>query len=96
MVMKRLAFVLSLVAAGCNKPSEEDCTKAIENMRKLMGTSNGIDDLAPAIRRCRSGSTKESVQCAGNAKSRAELVACKFAHFDEAPAGTGSGSGSAK
>lgn len=93
--MKRLAFVLSLAAAACNKPSEEDCTKAIENMRKLMGTTNPTDDLAPYVRRCRSGSTQDSVKCATSAKSREELLACKFVHFDETPA-SGSGSGSAK
>ena len=94
--MKRLAFVLSIGVAACNKPSEEDCSKAIENMRKVMGTSSATDDVGPYIRRCQQGSTKDSVQCAAQAKTRDDLVACKFVHFDEPPPASGSGSGSAK
>lgn len=94
--MKRfaLAFVVvfSSLVAGCNKPAEEDCKKAIENMRKLMGTDAYVTDIQPSIRRCRGGSSKDSVACAAAAKSRAELEACGFAKFDEA----GSGSGPAK
>lgn len=98
--MKRLVFALAatlaLGAIGCNKPDEESCKKAIENMRKLMGTQGYGGDLAPAIRRCRSASSRESVACASNAKSRAELEQCGFAHFDETPAKAPEGSGSAK
>ncbi len=100
--MKRFALVLALLASftACNKPSEEDCKKAIENMRKLLKTSSHSTDLAPHIRRCRGGSTKEAVECATKATSRAELESCGFAHFDEKPVtlpgeGSGSGSGSA-
>jgi hypothetical protein len=99
MVMKRLVFALAAVfAIGCNKPDEDACKKAIENMRKLMGTQGYATDLAPAIRRCRSASSKEAVACASGAKSRADLEKCGFAHFDETPAKApeGSGSGSAK
>ncbi len=98
--MKRLAFALAAVfalgAIGCNKPDEGACKNAIENMRKLMGTQGYATDLSPAIRRCRSGSSKESVECASKATSRAELEKCGFAHFDETPAKAPEGSGSAK
>ncbi len=61
--MKRLALVIAIASlAGCNKPAEEDCKKAIENMRKLMKTSSQATDLSPHIRRCRSGSTNEAVE----------------------------------
>ncbi len=97
--MKRLAFALAatvaLGAIACNKPDEDACKKAIVNMRKLMGTQGYATDLAPAIRRCRSGSSKDSVQCASNATSRADLERCGFAHGGETPAKT-EGSGSAK
>ena len=100
--MKRFALLLSFAAlAACNKPAEEDCKKAIENMRKLMKTSSQATDLAPHSRRCRGGSTKDSVACAAAAKSRAELEQCGFAHFDETPVkvpgeGSAPGSGSAQ
>src|SRR5262249_4115850 len=58
MVMKRFAFFLLL--AACNKPSEESCKKAIENMRKLMDTASVTQDIEPYVRRCRGGSTKEA------------------------------------
>lgn len=84
--MKRLALIFAIASlVGCNKPAEEDCKKAIENMRKLMKTSSQATDLAPHIRRCRGGSTKEAVECASKATSRAELEKCGFAHFDETP-----------
>ncbi|MBA2543565.1 MAG: hypothetical protein H0V17_28245 [Deltaproteobacteria bacterium] len=101
--MKRfaLAFAVvlsSVVAVGCNKPAEEDCKKAIENMRKLMGTDAYVTDIQPSIRRCRGGSSRDAVACAGAAKTRTELEACGFAKFDEAApaAASGSGSGSAQ
>lgn len=97
--MKRLVFAViatfSIGAIGCNKPDEGACKTAIENMRKLMGTQAYATDLSPAIRRCRSGSSRESVECASKATSRADLEKCGFARFDETPAKP-EGSGSAK
>ena len=102
--MKRLALIFAIASlVGCNKPAEEDCKKAIENMRKLMKTSSQITDLRPHIGRCRNSSTKESVECAIKATSRKDLENCGFAHFDETPPkvrgdgsaeGSGAGSGS--
>lgn len=94
---RHLAVAVAVLAAGagCNKPDDEACRKALENMRKLMGTSGQSADLTPAIRRCRGGSSKEAVACATKATSRAELEQCGFAHFDEAKPASGSGSGSA-
>jgi hypothetical protein len=42
MVMKLAlasVFLGLVVLAGCDKPSERDCRRAIGNIRKLMGTS---------------------------------------------------------
>jgi len=101
--MKRLARSFALVvmtfAIGCDKPDEESCKKAIENMRKLMGTQAYATDLAPPIRRCRSGSSKEAVECASKATSRIELEKCGFHSAEATPkpaVGSDSGSGSAK
>ena len=93
--MKRLALI-GFLLVGCNKPTEESCKKAVENMRKLMGTNSYTADIAPEVRRCRGGSTKTAVDCAGNAKTIDDLHKCEFVHFDKLGAGSGSaGSGSA-
>jgi hypothetical protein len=82
MVMKQLLFALVLVmgAAGCNKPTAEDCRQAITNMQKLHGT-DGVaknTDNEAEVRRCKGGSSKEAVACAMKAATVDELRACKF------------------
>lgn len=86
--MKGIAFVIVAVwlfaLAACNKPTNESCRQAIEHMQVLLGTENAHTDIAGEVRRCRSGSKKEAVECAIAAKSRAELEACHLvAHDDE-------------
>jgi hypothetical protein len=86
MVMTRLVVGLSLVLAiGCNKPSEENCRKAIANMQSLLDTEHLLSDasLQGEIRRCKGGSTKEAVDCAIKATSLDELRACGFAKIPE-------------
>jgi hypothetical protein len=72
----------SLAATGCNKPSEEDCRRAVLNLQKVRGidTSPQAPDPAPAVRRCRSGASKETVQCLINAKTAAEADRCAPKH----------------
>lgn len=100
--MKRFALVLGLAAislAGCNKPDEESCRKAISNMKSLLGTDSTNSDIGGEVRRCRGASSKKNVNCAIAAKSIDELRACGFALKPPAAAGSGSGaagSGSAK
>lgn len=99
--MKRFALVLGLAAislAGCNKPDEESCRKAISNMKALLGTDSTNTDIGGDVRRCRGASSKKNVECAIAAKSVDELRACGFALKSTPPAaGSGSaGSGSAK
>ena len=84
--MKRLALVgigcLTglLLLAGCNKPSDDACKKAIVNIKHLHNTDNLSDksDLDGEIRRCRGGSTREAVDCAGAAQTLDELNKCAF------------------
>ncbi len=66
---------------GCNKPSEDACKQAILNIKHLKGTDNLTSDTGSIdgeIRRCRGGSTKEAVACAGAAKTLEELDRCAF------------------
>lgn len=86
--MMRIAL-LALLAA-CNRPSEEQCTKAVENVARLMNAT-GQYDLKSQVRRCRGGSTRDAVECAIAAKNRGDLLHCSFVTFDEQP-GPGSGS----
>ena len=79
--MMRLLVGLSLVfAIGCDKPSEENCRKAIANMQSLLGTEHLTSeaDLRGEIRRCRVGSSKEAVDCATKATTLDELRECGF------------------
>src|SRR5262249_10956297 len=70
MVMKRFLLVLAaltpLGAGACNKPTPDDCRKAITNMERLLGTEAAARnaDNEGEVRRCRGGSTKEAVACA--------------------------------
>lgn len=80
--MKRLLLVLVVVAgaAACNKPSEEDCRRAVLHMEKLLGTDVAAKnaDNEAEVRRCKGGSSKKAVACAIQATSVAELKACDF------------------
>lgn len=82
MVIAALGLVgASALGAGCNKPSEESCRKALGNLRQLLGTDKLTleqGSLEGEIRRCRGGSSKKSVECAINAKTVEELRACNL------------------
>ncbi len=97
--MKRFAVVFGLVvlAGACDKPSEENCRKALANMRTVLGTEAAAADAEGDVRRCKGGSSKKSVECAINATTREQLTACGF--LPEKKAGepaSGSPAGSAK
>ncbi len=89
--MKRLfalAMALGLggLGAGCNKPSADDCRKALTNMQHLLGTENlskSDADQEGEVRRCKGGSSKEAVQCAMKAQSVDELKRCEFYKTDK-------------
>ena len=94
--MKRFAVVLGLLmlAGACDKPSEENCRKALSNVRALLGTGSPEADVQGDVRRCRGGSNKKTVDCAMHATSIDQLKACGF--FKVPPKKEGdAGSGSA-
>ena len=80
--MKRVLMlvVVAIVAIGCDKPTEDNCRKAISNMRSLLGTEAlpSHTDITGEIRRCKGGSSRKSVECAMNATSIEQLEACDF------------------
>jgi hypothetical protein len=102
----RIAVAVALVAAlvvACDKPSADDCEKALHNMQQLLGTDNlnTTAGIQSEIRACRSGSSKTAVACAINAKSIDDLNKCDFEkqgkHGGIGSAAAGSaGAGSAK
>lgn len=75
-----LLAVLVASALGCNKPEADDCRRAITNMQQLLGTEAAAKnvDNESEVRRCKGGSSKESVACAIKATTREELKACGF------------------
>ena len=84
--MTRLATILTavLLALGtgaCDKPSSDDCEKALRNMQQILGTDTFNKDpasLQSEVRRCRGASSKEAVACAIKALTRADLNNCEF------------------
>jgi len=82
--MKRIFLTLLIAAStastmACNKPTDDECHKAVSNIRRLTGTANssfGADPQA-AIRSCKGNASKESVQCMMNAKTVEDLQKCE-------------------
>ena len=96
--MKRFAVVLGFVmlAGACDKPSEENCRKALANARQLLGTGSPEADIEGDVRRCKGGSNKKNVECAMNATSIEQLKACEFFNPEKKAGDAGSAAGSAK
>jgi hypothetical protein len=97
MDMKRFAVVLGLLmlVGACDKPSEENCRKALANVRSLLGTQSPEADLAGDVRRCKGGSNKKTVECVMKATSIEQLKDCGFfkvAPKKEGDAGSAAGS----
>jgi hypothetical protein len=105
--MIRLATILTTVllalgAGACDKPSSDDCEKALRNMQRILGTDSFNSDTATIqgeVRRCRGASSKKAVACAIKAETLDDLNNCDFEklgkHGGINLAGSGSGSGSA-
>ena len=89
--MKRFAVVLGFVvlAGACNKPSEDDCRKALTNVRSLLGTSADPSDVEGDVRRCKGGSSKKNVECAINATTIEQLKGCGFFKIPDKKPGDG-------
>ena len=77
--MRTLLLVLCAWTLGCgNKPTEEDCKKAIANIQKVTGVQpNTEEETLAAIRKCRGQSTKGAAECMANAKTTDEIDACE-------------------
>ena len=79
----RLALALitasTLLWTGCDKPKEEDCKKAIENILAIhdTGTDNVGANPSAMIRSCRGSASPASVQCFINARNRGDLEKCE-------------------
>lgn len=103
--MIRLATILTTVllalgAGACDKPSSEDCEKALRNMQRILGTDTFNNDTATIqgeVRRCRGASSKTAVACAIKAETLDDLNNCDFEKLGKhgGISLTGSGSGSA-
>jgi len=99
-----LALVAALGAASvsaCDRPTPEDCEKALRNMQLLLGTDNlnTTAGIQGEVRRCRGGSSKTAVSCAIKAQTIEELNKCDFErtgkHGGIGSGGAGSAAGSA-
>jgi hypothetical protein len=78
-----LALVAALGAASasaCDRPTPEDCEKALRNMQQLLGTDNlnTTAGIQGEVRRCRGGSSKTAVACAIKAQTIEDLNKCDF------------------
>jgi hypothetical protein len=97
--MTRLVSILLAVVAlaACDKPTPEDCRKALLNMQQLLGTQNlnTNESLEGEVRRCRGGSKRKAVECAIKATTLDELRACDFEKVPGKETLKGMGGGSA-
>ena len=81
----RLRWSLFLVLAlaltpACNRPSEDECRRAVDNIQRINEIGGRLDDTAgaeAAVRKCRAQGTKETVQCWLAAKTAADLESCE-------------------
>jgi hypothetical protein len=62
---------------GCDKPTEAECQKAVDNINMLYKANDDETALAQGVRRCRGMSTKATVRCIIAAKTVAEAEACE-------------------
>lgn len=76
-----VAALTAWILVGCNKPSSEDCEKALQNIQRILHTDNlgTTASLQAEIRSCRGSSSKKAVACTIEAKTVADLNACDFA-----------------
>ncbi len=74
--MKRVLFALLMLAA-CDKPTADDCRKAELNMQRLRHVEDqDRANLEASVRRCRGGSSKDTVACVMAANTVEELDKC--------------------
>jgi hypothetical protein len=73
------ALLCSLVAAGCGKPSTEDCRKAVLNLQRIRGLENDAHapDPEAAVRKCRATGSPATVRCLIEAKTTDDVTRCE-------------------
>jgi hypothetical protein len=71
-----LLVLVSAALAGCNKPTEDECQKAVDNINKLYGLGSDKADTAPAVRKCRASAKRSDVLCKIAATTSEQLDAC--------------------
>ncbi len=77
MLIRFLTLFIVLSATACDKSSETECQKAVDNINKVLGITADRDDTAPEVRKCRAQWKRTSVQCAIAAKTKEEVEACE-------------------
>jgi hypothetical protein len=73
-----LLALLALPLAGCDKPGEQACQQAIDNINKIYGSPQ-TTDTRPWVAKCRAHSTKQAVQCMIDAKTKEDVEVCEAA-----------------
>jgi hypothetical protein len=77
--MRTLVFATLLALAvglgGCDKPSADECQKAVDNITKIYGNDPNRDRGA-AVRSCRAKSSRAQVACMASAKTAEDLAKC--------------------
>jgi hypothetical protein len=78
----------ALALAACNKPSEADCRRAVQQIRELTGTADiqAPGTLEAAVRSCKGNATRASVKCAMEASSLEQLGRCGLLSPEEVEA----------
>jgi hypothetical protein len=76
-ILPLLVAIVALGLAACDKPTEADCKKAIENLDRIHDVTTEPAKTAAAVRKCQASATKSSVQCMINAKTKEQADACK-------------------
>jgi hypothetical protein len=76
-----LVGLIASVGACARKPTESECTAAVENIRRLTGQDRAEGGMDPksAVRSCRSRSSLATVGCQTKAQTLDELAGCEGA-----------------
>ena len=73
-----LLLLLGLFLGACNKPSPDDCRKAVLNLQKVRGQdAEHAPDVERAVRKCQATGSKKTVECLIQAKTAADADACE-------------------
>ncbi len=73
------ALLTAWLAGGCDRPDEDDCRLAVENIQRIAQAGDRIEraDTEAAVRSCRANASSESVQCMINARTMDDLRGCE-------------------